>query len=126
MRLVIVESPFRADNEADFHRNLTYLDLCLRDSILRSESPYASHKLIPGALDDVDPAERDLGIKCGYAWWRAASLIAYYVDLGWSNGMIQSFRHSKTYNIRVTMRSLYDANSPNGHTDPGRNSEPPH
>jgi hypothetical protein len=106
MKLVIVESPYAAYTQEQSIRNLLYLDCCLRDSILRGESPYASHKIIPGALDDDEPSQRDLGIKCGYEWWRAASLIAFYVDLGWSQGMIDAYRLARTKSIKTVTRSL--------------------
>ena len=79
--LVIVESPF----SGDLTKNRLYLQKCLRDCIERGESPYASHGLLPSALDEA--TERRLGIEAGYAWWRAATKIAFYIDLGWSRGM---------------------------------------
>lgn len=82
MSLVIVESPFQGNP-----KNLVYLQTCLRDCIFRGESPYASHSLLPGALDEGDPAERKLGIEAGYAWWKAADKVVFYTDLGWSPGM---------------------------------------
>lgn len=81
--LVILESPY-AGNRA---LNDSYLMLCIRDSLSRGESPYASHKMIPGALDDALPEERTRGIQAGYAWHQAASRIVFYADLGFSRGM---------------------------------------
>jgi hypothetical protein len=83
--LVIIESPYAGHVE----ENLRYLRRCLRDSILRGEAPFASHGLYtqPGVLDDTVPAERELGITSGYAWWRSADRIAFYVDRGMSSGM---------------------------------------
>jgi len=106
MRLVILESPFAGATEAEHERNLLYLDLCIRDSILRGESPFASHRLYPGALRDDDPAERDLGIRLGYEWWRAASLVAFYVDLGWSAGMLRANERSLTFGIKREVRHV--------------------
>jgi hypothetical protein len=65
MRCIILESPFRGKdfNQALLYRE--YADACIRDSIERGESPYASHRIIPGALDDSIPAERDKGIRAG-------------------------------------------------------------
>ena len=102
MRLVIVESPWRGDTE----HNFLYGIACLRDSICRGESPYASHLYLTLALDDTNAEERDLGIRCGYAWWRAASLIAFYTDLGWSQGMIAAHYRARSYGIRVEERSI--------------------
>ena len=83
MKRVIVESPFKGD----LVRNKQYLERCLRDCIRRGESPYASHKMLTGCLDDDNPNERILGIEAGLAWKRAADLTAFYTDFGWSDGM---------------------------------------
>lgn len=104
MRLVIVESPY----SGDLVTNLAYLRRCLRDAIARGESPYASHAIIPGALDDTIPAERDLGIRCGYAWWKAAHLVAFYIDLGWSGGMRQALHRAKTMHMKIEERTIAD------------------
>lgn len=113
MKLVIIESPFRAPTESLFERNLLYLDMCIRDSIIRGEAPFASHKLYPGALQDADPGERDLGIRCGYEWWRAASLVAFYLDLGASEGMMLAQKRARTMNIKTENRRIINANRPN-------------
>ncbi len=104
MRLTIIESPYAAPTGAAFERNLIYLDLCIRDSIIRGEAPFASHKIYPGALSEE--YERDLGIKCGYEWWRAASLIAFYTDLGWSPGMIAAQKRAAVMNIQMEERTV--------------------
>ena len=83
MKRVIVESPFKGDRE----RNKRYLERCLRDCLMRGESPYASHKMLTDCVDDDDPEERRLGIEAGFAWKQDAELTAFYVDLGWSDGM---------------------------------------
>ena len=88
-KLVIIESPFAGDSALSIANNLRYARLCVRDSISRGESPIASHLLYTqdGILLDTIPEERQLGIACGYAWMRAADLIVFYTDLGWSTGM---------------------------------------
>jgi len=108
MRLVIIESPFRANTESDVERNILYRQLCIRDSLFRGESPYASHQMLTQALNDDDPGSRDLGIRAGYAWWRAASLIAFYVDLGWSEGMRRAHERARTQNIKIEVRKVKD------------------
>lgn len=84
--LVIIESPYAGEVE----RNVRYARLAMRDSILRGERPFASHLLYtqPGILDDSKPTERALGIGLGFDFWEQATLIAFYVDLGWSRGML--------------------------------------
>lgn len=66
MRRVILESPYAGDVGA----NLAYARAALRDSLMRGETPVASHLLYTqtGVLDDSDPAERELGISAGLAW----------------------------------------------------------
>ncbi len=86
MRLVIVESPYAGD----IARNVAYARACLRDCLQRGESPIASHLLYtqPGVLRDEVPYERRLGIDAGLAWGKVADAHVFYVDLGWSRGML--------------------------------------
>lgn len=107
MRRVIIESPFKGD----LTRNQLYLRDCLRDAIFRGESPYASHAILPGPLDDTNPAERDLGIRAGYAWWSAADVVAFYVDHGWSEGMKKALHRAKTMQIKWEERRVYHENN---------------
>lgn len=100
MRLVILESPYAGDIE----RNEAYLARCIRDSILRSEAPFASHRMYPGALSEA--TERDLGIRAGYAWWKAAKAVVFYVDLGWSPGMHKARQRAKTMKMTVEERTI--------------------
>ncbi len=85
MKLVILESPYAGDVQA----NIEYARRCVRDSISRGEAPIASHLLYtqPGILDDSDHAERELGIAAGLAWGRVADATVVYTDRGISNGM---------------------------------------
>jgi len=86
MKLVIVESPYAGDIEA----NTAYARLCVRDSLERGEAPIASHLLYPQPTilrEDV-PAERQWGIDAGLAWRKVAELSAFYTDRGWSRGML--------------------------------------
>lgn len=62
MRRVIIESPYHGNVE----RNLRYLRVCLRDSLLRG---------------------RRMGIEAGFSWWADADSIVFYTDIGWSRGM---------------------------------------
>lgn len=84
MKTVIVESPYAGDVQ----RNLKYLERCLRYCVERDESPYASHKMLTTCLDDNNQSERDLGIKAGLAWREIAEMRIFFVDHGWSKGML--------------------------------------
>ena len=86
MRRVVIESPYAGD----VGLNLLYLRACLADSLSRGEAPYASHAIYtqPGVLRDDVPEERERGIECWYAWYGASDGAVFYVDLGWSRGML--------------------------------------
>lgn len=86
MRLVVVESPYAGDVEG----NVAYARRAMADCLKRGEAPLASHLLYtqPGILDDNKPAERELGINAGLAWARHAERAVFYLDRGWSNGML--------------------------------------
>lgn len=101
---VIVESPYRGDVDG----NLTYLRRCMRDCVLRGESPYASHGLLtqPGVLDDNNPAERELGIELGFAWRDVSNMSVFYVDKGWSAGMWQALVQCGKAGARFEIRRL--------------------
>ena len=85
MRLVVIESPYAGDVE----RNLAYVRACMADCLRRGEAPFASHALYtqPGVLDDKVPEQRALGIAAGLEVAARFDLRAFYLDLGWSNGM---------------------------------------
>ena len=85
MRRVILESPYAGD--VKMHK--AYARACVRDSLLRGESPLASHLLYTqaGILDDTIPAERAHGINSGHAWMTHADAVVVYEDHGISPGM---------------------------------------
>lgn len=85
MRLVIIESPYAGDVDA----NVDYARRCVRDSLMRGEAPIASHLLYtqPGILDDGIPEERQRGIEAGLAWRVVAEATAVYTDRGITKGM---------------------------------------
>ena len=84
-RLVIVESPYAGDIEA----NEAYARAAMRDCLLLGDAPYASHLLYTqaGVLQDTDKAERKLGMEAGFAWGEKADATIVYSDLGISSGM---------------------------------------
>lgn len=112
MRLVIVESPYKGNVDL----NLRYLRSCIRDCISRGESPYASHRMLPGALDDDNPEERQLGIDAGLAWRRAHwinedgfvrhVIPVFYLDLGWSGGMSAALTLYEKEGVHYERRNL--------------------
>lgn len=104
IRLVILESPYAGDVEA----NVAYARACLRDCLVRGEAPIASHLLYtqPGVLDDNSPAERSLGIASGLAWGRVAEATVVYVDRGISRGMREGITRAEAEGRPVEFRRL--------------------
>lgn len=105
MQPIILESPYAGDVK----RNVAYARACVRDALRRGEAPMASHLLYTqeGILDDLDPAERALGIKAGHAWLSACGKVVLYVDLGISPGMLEGVRAAQAAGWAVEARALF-------------------
>lgn len=103
---VIIESPYAGDRE----RNVKYARQCVMDSLLRGESPIASHLLYTqeGMLDDDIPEQRKLGINAGLNWLDVADKHVFYIDLGVSPGMRTAAHRSVKLGKKVEFRKLYD------------------
>lgn len=85
MKLVIIESPYAGNVKG----NVDYARQCIADSLMRGESPIASHLLYTqeGILKDEHEHERRLGIDAGLAWHSVADAVVFYLDRGMSKGM---------------------------------------
>lgn len=107
MKLVIIESPYAGGG--DVEANLCYARKAVADSLRRGEAPIASHLLYkqPGILNDSVPAERALGIAAGLAWRLVAEKQIFYVDRGWSGGMIAAWKQCIAENRAFEERSLF-------------------
>ena len=104
MTRVILENPFAGN----LKRNIKYARLCVRDSLLRGESPIASHLLYTqkGILNDEIPEERELGINAGLAWKNVADKHVFYVDYGMSSGMEYGMKFATENNIPIEKRTI--------------------
>jgi hypothetical protein len=104
MPLVIVESPYAGDVEA----NVAYARAAMRDSLNRGEAPIASHLLYtqPGILRDEVPEERQWGIDAGLAWREVADMAAFYVDQNWSGGMLAARKLYRDEGFPYEVRNL--------------------
>lgn len=99
---VIIESPFGSDVE----RNKRYLRRAIRDCYRRGESPYASHRMLTDALDDLSPEERKDGIEMGFAWRSAAAKTVVYEDYGISSGMALGIEHALRIDHPIEYRKI--------------------
>jgi len=104
MRLVIIESPYAGDIEA----NVAYARACVRDSLSRGEAPIASHLLYtqPGILDDTIQQERQWGIDAGLAWRAVAQASAVYTDRGITKGMEYGIAAAEAAGVPVEYRTI--------------------
>jgi hypothetical protein len=109
VRRVVLESPYSAKSEWELRRNVEYLRLCLRDSLMRGEAPFASHGIytLPGVLDDDIPSERLRGILAGFEWRSSAEATVVYQDFGVTPGMQYGIDHAHELSHVVERRNLY-------------------
>ena len=100
MKKVIIESPFMGNDEHSEAEHRKYLNRCIHDTVLRGESPYASHKMLVDSLDDSKPDERELGIQAGFEWKHLDGVTTvFYDDYGWSSGMKYALRYMEEHGI---------------------------
>lgn len=114
MQLVIIESPFAASSKFTVEAHIDYARLCMKDSLLRGEAPYASHLLYTqeGILDDQIPAERDAGIRAGFAWKHLPNVLTvFYTDCGISSGMQLALDYCERHKLPYEIRSIHNDSS---------------
>lgn len=108
MRLVVIESPFAAGRGFSVEENIAYARRCMADCLGRGEAPIASHLLYTqeSVLDDSVPEERKLGIEAGLRWATKAEVSIFYIDHGWSVGMLAAFARADHEGRPVEIRGL--------------------
>jgi hypothetical protein len=104
MDRVIVESPFKTsriqmpDGEKitiDEDTNVKYALACCRWASDRGLAPFASHLFYTQFLDDTDEAERECGIQSGFAWGKVAQKRIFFVDRGFTSGMVYGYKNAE-------------------------------
>jgi hypothetical protein len=103
VKRVQLESPYAGD----IAMHVRYAQDALRDSINKGEAPFASHLLYPQVLDESKKEDRLKGIVCGYQWMMTADLVAFYIDLGMSDGMKSALERAKSAGKPFEMRRIY-------------------
>lgn len=102
---VVIESPYAGNVEL----NTLYVRACMRDSLLRGEAPFASHALytLPGVLNEANPAEREIGIRAGFAIGRKLQKRVVYSDLGLdSSGVLRGIEEGQKLGQEMEQRTL--------------------
>ncbi len=102
----VVESPYNPSNGRTLEENERYAILCCLDVLRMGHSPYASHVFFGRFLDEMKPAERELGMKAGFEWGSQAQICAVYTDHGITDGMKEGIKRAKALGIRVEHREL--------------------
>ncbi|HLD98374.1 MAG TPA: hypothetical protein VI815_03540 [Candidatus Nanoarchaeia archaeon] len=110
VKFVDVETPYMGSNENEVRRNLLYARACVRDCLLRGETPFASHLFFtqPGILDDNIQTEREMGIEAGKVLIESLPNIVtvVYQNLGISNGMQYGIDRATKNGRTVEYRTL--------------------
>ena len=102
MLRTFIASPLSGDTA----RNQRYATACMRDSLMRGESPYAPHLLLTQALRDDVPEERAMGMKAALAMLAGCDVLAVYEDLGVSSGMAGEISRAEALGIPVERRRI--------------------
>jgi hypothetical protein len=84
MKIVIIESPFRATEKRDKRIRLALAIGAMEYALRSGYAPFASHLLYTMPLDDSVQEDRQLGIRAGLNY---AGERWFITDLGWSDGM---------------------------------------
>lgn len=106
MTRVIIESPFNGTPD-EIKLNIEYAQLCLKKSLEAGEAPFASHLLYTQVLDDSIHTERRRGIDASKPWYEVVDKVAFCVDRGISNGMIEGAVQAVRSGLDFSFRSYY-------------------
>jgi hypothetical protein len=112
----MVESPYSA--ACGRLACVRYAAWCVLDSCERGEAPFASHLFYAQVWPET-PEARDLGLACRDTWARAAcAVVAQYVDLGITPGMVRDVDSTARVEIRrlagENRRAWLDGSWPRG------------
>ena len=107
MKRVFISSPYAATSERSSLENVVYARDAVRHSLDQGEAPFASHLLYPNVLDDTDPRDRARAMQAAFEWLSTSDLVAFYVDHGWSHGMLQELKAARLFHRLVEVRSLH-------------------
>jgi len=121
--LVIIETPFRGDNEEERENHKRFARACMADSLGRGEAPILFHMLYPesvgGVLEDSSADQRQRGMDAAFQWYSRAELLAVYEDRGISKGMRKGIAQASNQDrMSVKFRRLDQSDfAPEWYTD---------
>lgn len=104
--IVFIESPYSSKNGRTVEENLEYARACMLDSLNRGEIPVVSHLMWTQVWDDTDPEIRETALMLCKQLRERCGVVAFYTDLGWSNGMIRGESEARTGDVTIHYRKL--------------------
>lgn len=109
IKFVQIESPYAHTSEKGIEAHIAYARLCMRDALLRGETPIASHLLYtqPTILNDAIKEERLRGMQAGFDLaMELDAVCCVYTDLGVSKGMERGMECAREQFRGVELRTL--------------------
>jgi len=103
---VVIESPYRSDTTKGLIRNHNYAKAVLNHSIELGESPFISHLFYTQFLNDKLADQRLAGMSAGWALLSKADYVVAYLDLGWSDGMVEGIEKAARLGLKVERRRI--------------------
>lgn len=106
--VVIVECRSRARTDHERHENVTYMQRCLKDSLMRGESPVALEYLYtqPNVLDNERSADRALANRAIMRFYSIANIVAVYEDREFDANMRKRLLLAKRFGVTVEYRGI--------------------
>ena len=116
MNTVFLESPYSGATDEIIARNVKYARACCTHSYhVMGEAPVALHLLytqLPEGQfvsdNEVVLRGREFALQCCREVRKKMGRVVFYVDLGWSNGMLQSRAECEKDGIPWEVRWIYE------------------
>ncbi len=99
-RLVYVCSPWRAKDDAARRRNRDRALRACREIATAGDVPVAAHLLYPQFLDDADPIERGVGLRCAMSLLARCDEVRVFGDAV-TEGMAAEIAEAKRLDVPV-------------------------
>jgi len=110
VKFVDVETPYMDEDHGNVARNILYARACVRDSLMRGETPFALNIFYsqPGIIDDSVSDERRIAIQTVDKLIGAFpdAVTAVYEDLGISKSMQYGIDRATLSRRKVEFRKL--------------------
>ena len=99
--LVYICSPYRAEDDAQFERQLKYTRELARTEVFKGHNVVVPHLYYPQFLDDNDDNERTLGMLSAINTMNYCDKIVVGIKYGKSVGMLAEIAHAESNNMLI-------------------------